>query len=83
MADYGCGSCHVIPGVRNARGQAGPPLGGWAGREFIAGALPNNPRNLIRWIMVPQAVEPGTAMPNLGVSEREAHDMAAHLFSLP
>ena len=82
MWTYGCGSCHTIPGVHDAHGQAGPPLAGWAGRDFIAGSLPNYPPNLIRWIMVPQAVEPGTAMPNLGVTEPEARDMAAYLYNL-
>lgn len=79
---YGCGSCHVVPGVRGARGVAGPPLDGWARRHFIAGALPNTPENLVRWIVEPGAIEPGTAMPDVGADEADARDMAAYLFTL-
>jgi cytochrome c1 len=60
----------------------GPPLENWSRRGFIAGELPNNGANLIRWIMDPQGVEPGTAMPELGVSEEQARDIAAYLFTL-
>jgi hypothetical protein len=38
---------------------------------------------LIQWIQDPQAVEPGTAMPNLGVDEAIARDTAAYLYTLP
>lgn len=79
---YGCGACHVIPGVVGAQGQVGPPLTQWALRAYIAGNLPNIPPNLVRWIRDPQAIEPGTAMPSLGVSEAEARDMAAYLYTL-
>jgi putative membrane protein len=79
---FGCGSCHTIPGIRGADALVGPPLNDWSRRGYIAGELPNNAANLIRWIMDPQAVEPGTAMPNLGVSEEQARDIAAYLFAL-
>lgn len=79
---YGCGSCHIVPGVRGANGVAGPPLTGFARRAYIAGQLSNTPANLIRWIMDPQQVEPGTAMPDLDVPEAEARDIAAYLYTL-
>ena len=79
---YGCGSCHMIPGVDNANGTVGPPLEFWARRTYIAGEVPNTPDYLIRWIQVPQAIEPGTAMPNLGVTESHARDIAAYLYTL-
>jgi cytochrome c len=79
---YGCGSCHVIPGVSGASGLAGPPLTQFAHRAFIAGEVPNNGEFLVRWISVPQAIEPGTAMPNLGVTEGQARDIAAYLYTL-
>lgn len=82
LAQYGCGSCHTIPGVRQATGKAGPPLDNWARRGFIAGALVNTPESLILWIMDPQAVEPGTVMPNLGVREADARHIAAYLYTL-
>ena len=40
---YGCGSCHIIPGVSGASGLAGPPLSGIANRIYIAGVLQNTP----------------------------------------
>jgi cytochrome c1 len=79
---YGCGSCHTIPGVTGARGLVGPPLLWWSRRTFIAGELPNTPENLVRWIRDPQSVEPQTAMPALGLSDAEARDVAAYLYTL-
>jgi len=82
IATYGCGSCHVIPGIRTARGMAGPPLLFWSRRTLIAGEVPNTPDALVRWIETPQAIEPGTAMPNLSVSNGDARDIAAYLYTL-
>ena len=82
LAAYGCGSCHVIPGIPAATGGVGPPLAAWRHREYIAGILVNEPGNLVTWIVSPQSVEPGTAMPDLGVSDSAALHMAAYLFSL-
>ena len=79
---YGCGACHDIPDVDGNPGNIGPPLANWKHRKYIAGQLPNQPETLVHWIMRPQEVEPGTAMPDLGVTEREAVDMAAYLYSL-
>jgi cytochrome c2 len=78
----GCGACHVIPGISGADGTVGPPLTDFSHRGYIAGQLPNNGPNLIRWIMDPKEVEPGTAMPDLGIGETEARDIAAYLFTL-
>jgi cytochrome c1 len=79
---YGCGSCHTVPGVRGADGLVGPPLIKFGSRSYIAGELPNSGENLQRWIRDPQAVEPGTAMPNLSVTDVDAKDIAAYLFTL-
>jgi cytochrome c2 len=79
---YGCGSCHVVPGVTGANGMVGPPLEHFSKRAYIAGQVPNDPQFLIRWIEVPQAIEPGTVMPNLGVSEGQARSIAAYLYTL-
>jgi putative membrane protein len=78
---YGCGACHTIPGVPGARGMVGPPLATVGGRMYIAGMLTNTPQNLVRWIQGPQAVAPGNAMPNLGVSASDARDIAAYLYT--
>jgi cytochrome c len=82
ISSFGCGSCHVVPGVRGADGKVGPPLTDFSERGYIAGELPNNGDNLIRWVMDPREVEPGTDMPDLGVTEAEARDIAAYLFTL-
>lgn len=79
---YGCGSCHVIPGIGQATGLVGPPLTHFAKRAYIAGEVPNNPDFLTQWIAVPQSIEPGTVMPNLGVSYGKARDIATYLYTL-
>ncbi|HEX6534612.1 MAG TPA: cytochrome c [Gemmatimonadaceae bacterium] len=82
LQTYGCSSCHMIPGVQGADATVGPPLIDWSRRTYIAGEVPNTPDFLIRWIEMPQAIEPGTAMPNLGVTEGNAKDIAAYLYSI-
>jgi cytochrome c2 len=79
---YGCNACHIIPGIPGATGKVGPSLEGIASRTYLAGKLNNTPQNLMRWIRDPQGVTKGTAMPNLGVSEQEARDLAAYLYTL-
>jgi cytochrome c len=79
---YGCGSCHVIPGVAEAIGTVGPSLQGFGSRYYVAGVLINTPRNLFRWVSKPQEIDPRTAMPDLGVTERQARDIAAYLYTL-
>lgn len=78
---YGCGSCHLLKHVRKATGKTGPPLDGIGDQAILAGKLANSPDNLERWIREPQAVSPGTAMPNLNVGERDARDISAFLYT--
>ena len=78
---YGCGSCHAMSDVRTATGMVGPPLDGIAVRVIIAGHLANTPDNMERWLENPQQVSPGTAMPNLNVSEGDARDITAFLYT--
>jgi cytochrome c2 len=77
----GCGACHVINGIPTARGQVGPALSGVASRAVIAGVLPNTPDNLTRWIEDAPSISPQTAMPNLGLSQAQARDIAAYLYA--
>lgn len=79
---HGCGACHVIPGIEGAVSWVGPPLSEWARRGYVAGRLPNAPEHLIAWLRDPQAIAPGSAMPNLGLTEAEARDAAAYLYTL-
>jgi cytochrome c len=78
---YGCGGCHAVKGVPQATGTVGPPLDGIAVRAIVGGRLENKPANLQRWIIDPQAVSPGTAMPRLGVTPADARDISAFLYT--
>jgi cytochrome c2 len=78
----GCGSCHRIPGIRNAEALVGPPLDSWSRRSFIAGTLQNRPDNLARWLADPQEIRPGSAMPDLGLDDRQIADIVEYLFTL-
>ncbi len=80
LRDYGCISCHTIP--RIGSGRVGPPLTNFAERQYIAGALVNVPANVVAWIMNPKQFQPNTDMPNLGVSQSQALDIAAYLYTL-
>lgn len=77
-----CGACHEIPGVQNADGMVGPPLDHFARRTMVAGVLPNSPANLIRWIRFSQSIVPGNAMPDTRLTDAQASDVAAYLYTL-
>lgn len=82
IQQYGCGSCHQIPGVAGAHGHVGPSLADFRDRAYVAGVLPHSPENVMRWIEDPQKVDSLTAMPKLGVSHGEARDITAYLYAL-
>ncbi|HET9226439.1 MAG TPA: c-type cytochrome [Thermoanaerobaculia bacterium] len=79
---YGCQTCHTIPGVEGATGIVGPPLDRIGSRAYLAGQLENTPENLMRWIRDPQSIAPGTAMPDMRVTEKDGRDIAAYLYTL-
>jgi cytochrome c2 len=79
---YGCIGCHDIPGVRGAEGQVGPSLKGFAGRQYIGGAVENSAANLIQWLEDPRSLAPHTAMPKTGLDTQQARDVAALLYTL-
>lgn len=81
IEQYGCGACHVIPGIRTATGRVGPQLVDLREQAYVAGTLPHQPENLVTWIRQPQQVNPLTAMPNLEVTESDARDIAAYLYN--
>ena len=74
-----CGSCHNLPGIQDANGRVGPSLAHFGLQRLIAGQLPNRPDTLRRFLADPQAVAPGIAMPNQGLTESEIRDIAAYL----
>lgn len=82
LRQYACIACHTIPGLTSSHPQVGPPLDGMARRSLIAGRLPNTADNLVRWIRAPQSIKPGSAMPDLGVTEEHAQLIAAYLSTL-
>lgn len=79
LRQFGCGHCHEIPGVADARGRTGPPLARVGGRAYLGGVLPNTPANMARFIRDPRRFDPRTTMPALGVTEAHARDMVAYL----
>jgi cytochrome c1 len=82
VSRYGCATCHTIPGINGADALVGPPLTQMGSRSYIAGVMPNNPANMIRWIENPPGVDRLTAMPNLGVTDSDARDIAGYLYTL-
>ncbi|RTZ40015.1 c-type cytochrome [Candidimonas sp. SYP-B2681] len=82
LQQYLCTTCHVIPGIVGANSHIGPSLSGIADRQYIAGVLPNTPANMVQWIQKPSAIAPLSAMPDLGVTEKDARDMAAFFYTL-
>jgi mono/diheme cytochrome c family protein len=82
LHQYACSACHTIPGITGSSPNVGPPLTGMGGRSLIAGKLANTPDNMVRWLRHTHEVDPLTAMPEMGVSEQDARDIAAYLAAL-
>ena len=82
IAAKGCGTCHFVQGVQGADGRVAPRLENFARRTLIVGSFPNVPRFLVPWLMDPPALKARTAMPNLGIGEAEAIDIASYLYTL-
>ena len=82
IGKYGCAACHTIPGIEGATATVGPPLNNIAVRGFLGGHLPNTPGNMMKWIQHPQAVDPKNVMPDLGITDQDARDVAAYLYTL-
>jgi cytochrome c len=79
---YGCGGCHLIPQIADAKGNVGPPLLHVGTRTYLAGFISNSPENMARWIQNPQKALPGNAMPQMGVTPQESRDITAFLYTL-
>lgn len=82
IAQAGCTSCHTVPGINWPKGQFGPGLQGFAASNLIAGTLPNRPDVLAAYVRNAPEVLPGTTMPAMPISEGEARDVAAYLYTL-
>lgn len=79
LTQYACVACHRIPGVVGPEVDVGPPLDELHRRRSLAGRLPADEDALVRWIRHPQSVKPGSAMPDMGVTEAHARLMAQYL----
>lgn len=74
-----CKTCHAIKGTE-AVGVVGPNLTHFGSRETIAAkTLTSTVPNLKTWLRNPQAVKPGTIMPNLNLKEDEIEALTAYL----
>ena len=82
IARVGCGACHEIPGVPGAAGIVAPSLRRFAGRTLIAGVHVNEPQVLVSWLRDAPELSPETGMPEMPISEQEARDAAAYLYTL-
>jgi cytochrome c2 len=82
LTQYACIACHRIPGIVGPEANVGPPLEDLARRAFLPGGLPLDEENLVAWIRDPRRVDPGTAMPDMGVTEAHARLMAEYLLKL-
>jgi cytochrome c2 len=77
-----CVTCHTVPGIPGANGTIGPSLAGVAHRALLAGRFPNTPATMARWIQHPQAMLPGTAMPEMGLTPEQTRAIADYLYTL-
>ncbi|MEZ4226445.1 MAG: cytochrome c [Polyangiaceae bacterium] len=83
MAAKACGTCHVFSGADLpikpvlAKGQSNPAIELAPDLRFARERV--GPAALVRWLREPEKVKPGTLMPNLGLSETEAKDIAAYV----
>ncbi len=82
IGKYGCGGCHTIPGIEGANATVGPPLNNIATRQVLGGHLSNTPENMKLWIQKPQQVDPKNVMPDMGVTDQDAKDIVAYLYTL-
>jgi cytochrome c2 len=82
VQQYGCLTCHIVPGIDGPRGMVGPSLEAFASRPMIINKVKNDLPTLTRYLQNPQQVDPQTAMPNLGLSEPDAKAIATFLHTL-
>lgn len=78
----GCGACHQMGAVAGTNGQVGPALDDLSSRAEFAGKVAGEPKPLIAWIQHPQSISPGVGMPDIPMSDQDARDIAAYLYTL-
>jgi cytochrome c oxidase subunit 2 len=77
-----CGNCHAIAG-RGFEGRVAPDLTHMASRHTLgAGVAAQTPQELRSWLHNPQAVKPGSLMPDFKLTDAQVSDLAAYLEEL-
>ena len=82
VEQVGCASCHIVPGVAWPEGRSGGSLSGFGARPLISGRLPNQPDVLVQWIINAPSLDPSTGMPPMPLTQDQARDVAAYLYTL-
>ncbi|HYL93150.1 MAG TPA: c-type cytochrome, partial [Alphaproteobacteria bacterium] len=72
-AKYACQSCHIAD-YKNDKGYVGPALASVGNRL--------TPVWVFKWLKDPNAIRPGTLMPNFSLKDDEARDLTAFLMTL-
>ncbi len=72
-AKYGCQACHIAD-YKNDKGYVGPALASVGNRL--------TPVWIFKWLKEPNALRPGTQMPNFSLKDDEAMDLTAFLMTL-
>jgi cytochrome c oxidase subunit 2 len=77
-----CVNCHAVSGTA-AAGTFGPDLSHLMTRDTLAaGAVSNSLENLRAWIKDPDAVKPGSLMPNMQLTPQQLDEVVTYLSSL-
>lgn len=77
-----CINCHAVNGTV-ANGRFGPDLTHLMSRETLAaGAAPNTPENLARWIDDPDTFKSGSLMPSMHLTKTQTDQITAYLVTL-
>jgi cytochrome c oxidase subunit II len=79
-----CWTCHAVAGTKAVGKTAPREMTQFTTYPTIAqvNGFTNNPDNLKKWLTNPQAVKPGTAMPNLQLKPQQIEDLVAYLSTL-
>ncbi len=77
-----CANCHKIDGT-NANGNIGPNLTHlFSRKKMLAGMLPVSEDNLYKWISHPQAIKPGSKMPDFIFSKDTLNALVHYMTQL-
>jgi len=77
-----CVNCHTVSGT-GAAGTFGPDLSHLMSRDTLAsGVVPNSAENLRAWLKDPDAIKPGSLMPNMQLTPEQLDEVVTYLSSL-